>query len=265
MAEAIPVAPAADSSEENENQSSGQVSSFDEDVLSDIENSLDLADDDESLTRKAGEKVELDKADLPLDLGPPPEQEEQPTPKIEVDLAGDEDAEISGKLEGEGGEVSDKRKKRKKLITLASIFLIVLASSGIGFWMGMGGEDTEKKPPPESKPWVFRGPVPDPETALSVQLEPFLVPLLKSERGGRILSVKVSLEITDQSARQDLAEKTRPIRDAVYRILRDRPSAELKKARAKKLLQAQIKTEINHKLKEDLIYRVFFTEFVITG
>ncbi|KIX13526.1 flagellar basal body-associated FliL family protein [Dethiosulfatarculus sandiegensis] len=264
MAEAIPVAPAADSSEKKADQSSGQVSSFDEDVLADIENSLDLADDDESLTRKAGEKVELDKADLPLDIGPPPD-EEQATPKIEVDLAGEGETEITGELEAEDDEAAAKRKKRKKIVTLASILLIALASSGVGFWMGMGGDETKEESPPELKPWVFKGKVPNPETALRIQLEPFLVPLLKSERGGRILALKVSLEVTDQSARQDLTEKTRPIRDAVYRILRDRPSVELRKARAKKLLQAQIKTEINHQLKKDLIYRVFFTEFVITG
>ena len=62
-----------------------------------------------------------------------------------------------------------------------------------------------------------------------------------------------------------LSEKIRLLRDVIYRILRDRPAGEIMTFRGKKLLQAQIKAELNHILNQRLVHQVLFTEFVVTG
>ena len=111
---------------------------------------------------------------------------------------------------------------------------------------------------PEAKPPPVR-----PEA--SYKLEPFLVPLLKSKQGGRLLKVSVNLEVVDPAVKDLLAPRQVAMRDVIYRLLRDRPADEIQNARSKNLLETQIKTELNHFLGAEVIGQVHFTEFVITG
>jgi flagellar basal body-associated protein FliL len=206
---------------------------------------------------QASEKVELDRADLPLSFDEEPEEE--PAPEVEVDLA---DGPALGPAAGEEEEEPEPRRSRLGRFTGWSVLLGIAVALGLGLWYGLlKGEST---PRAEWPPWYYQGPMPDPARILRVDLEPFIVPLLDSA-DGRILRVAVSLESPDQPAKDALGEKTRLLRDVIYRLLRDRPAAEIKTYRGKKLLQAQIKTELNHVLERKLVYQVLFTEFVITG
>lgn len=258
MSETIPIAPDAPKVQ-------GGGESFDEEVLTEIEKRLDLEGGEQAGTKAVGEKVELDKADLPLDLGQPEEAEAEaepkagPPPQVEVDLS---DVELDrGALQEEAPAPSDRRKK-VKLIGLGMLLLTVGVGAALGVWYGM--VKPSEKVEEEMPPYFFRGPVPDPEAALRLKLEPFIVPLMKSA-AGRILRVVVDLEVTEPKNKESVADRTRMVRDVIYRLLRNRPAMELRSARSKKLLQAQIKTEINHSLEKPLVFKVFFTEFVITG
>jgi flagellar basal body-associated protein FliL len=210
------------------------------------------------LETAASEKVELDRADLPL-FSDEQEQPEESGPAVEVDLAGEAG---EGLLAGEDEEEEPPPRSRAKRLAGWSVLLGIAVGLGLGLWYGLlKGEATPKA---ERPPWYYQGPMPDPARILRVDLEPFLVPLLESKEG-RILRVAVSLESPDQPAKDALGDKTRLLRDVIYRLLRDRPAAEIKTYRGKKLLQAQIKTELNHVLERKLVYQVLFTEFVITG
>ena len=93
MAESIPISPDSGppSDDELEAAVSGENgSSFDDDILADIERSLD--DEVNLKSGGLGEKVELDKADLPLIWDDEEEEEEEPA-EVEVDLAPPEEPE----------------------------------------------------------------------------------------------------------------------------------------------------------------------------
>ncbi|KMY68968.1 hypothetical protein AAU61_05280 [Desulfocarbo indianensis] len=222
-------------------------SGFDEEVLSDL-------GDDFVSEAGSGDKVELDKADLPMPFEEEPAPEPEDEPAVEVDLSDEPD------LRPKEDEEPPKSKARR------FVFLGVLAGVAIGLGLGLwyGLLEPKERERTELPPYFFRGPVPDADKILRVTLEPFIVPLLASEEG-RLLRVGVSLESHDDEAKQLLGEKTRLLRDVIYRLLRDRPAGEIMTYRGKKLLQAQIKAELNHVLNQRLVYQVLFTEFVITG
>lgn len=226
-------------------------SGFDEEVLS------ELGDEDFNAASSSGDKVELDKADLPLAFEEEPESEPAPAaePEMEVDLADE-----PGMPPMEGDEVEPKSKVRR--YAFLGIIASIAIGLGLGLWYGLLKPHERVKT--ELPPWFFQGQVPDPDKMLRVDLEPFIVPLLASDEG-RILRVAVSLESPDDEARLLLSEKIRLLRDVIYRILRDRPANEIMTYRGKKLLQAQIKSELNHILTQRLVHQVLFTEFVVTG
>jgi flagellar basal body-associated protein FliL len=251
-------------------QSQVLADSFDEDVLAEIERRLDR-DEGPLPAGGAGEKVELDKADLPiLDIPTRP----APPPEVEVDLAG-EAPDLHMPLEAPAPAEEAAPKKRLGLyLGLGSALALVLVA-GVGAWLYF------KKPPPAPAPAPAPVAAPAPAPPMEeleaeskvagprpeaiYNLEPFLVPLLKTKQGGRLLKLAVSLEVTDPAVRDLLAPRQVAMRDVIYRLLRDRPAEEIQGARSKNLLETQIKTELNHFLGTEVIGQVRFIEFVITG
>lgn len=260
MAEVIPVAPDTDDLAE------GRGSAFDEDVLAEIERRLDSEDETDAMPLGAGEKVELDRADLPPDLDMPTQEDTEPEssePKIEVDLAEEAEAWFSEFQEGQSPAADPGARRRMMIWSLLGAAVLLAVGGAFGLWWYLK-KPVDQKAAVETVPYRVQGPVPDPALTLRLDLEPFLVPLVKSSQG-RILRVGVSLEVSDPQSKVTIGKYTYLCRDVIYRLLRDRPAGEIKTARAKQLLQAQIKTELNHALKETMVQQVFFTEFVITG
>lgn len=229
---------------------------FEEDILSDIERRLD-SEPGGKPTASPSEKVELDKADLPIldALIPPPGAAESP-PEVEVELSGEE--EESSELEPEAGEP----KSRKKLFVFGGVGVLAL-SLGVALWFALLAP-SKKTEAPEKPSGLVEDKIPDPKLALRLELEPFLVPLTPTDKG-RLLLVGVSLEVSDPAEKELLVPVKLRLRDAIYRALRDRPAEEVMGARSKNLLQSQIKTELNHLLGSVIIYQVYFTNFVVTG
>lgn len=217
-----------------------------------------------------GDKVELDRADLPIDdlLGfnepepPPPETEVALTPAA----APDDFRDLMEPEEGAAQPATwwERRPGWQKAVIMGvpAVVLCLLLAAGVGWWYGRGEE--KKVLLDELPPGVVRGMVPKPDVELNLALKPFIVPLRKSAQG-RILNVGVSLEAMDPDSRVAIGERTVALRDAIYRLLRDRPAVELQGAKQTRLLQSQIKAEVNHVLGQNLVHRVFFTQFVITG
>ena len=263
MAESIPVSPSGlpskDQASEPREEPSQTGSSFDDDLLADIERSLD--EDTALKSGNLGEKVELDKADLPLIWD---DEEEGETPEepaeVEVDLA------VAGEPQELDLEEESEARGLKFWIMLGGGVVAALLL-GLGMAWYMGAFDEAPPEPKEAKvlpPNMYQGVVPDPIAGLRLELKPFTVPLQRSKKG-RILTIVVSLEVTEPDQKSKLVNRERLLRDVIYRMMRDRPADELDAARAQRLLNAQVKAEINSALGSNLVYRVYFTEFVITG
>ena len=253
MGEAIPIAP----------DPMDKGASFDEDILAEIENRLDQESPGEG--GASGQKVELDKADLPLDLDTSEEVlPAEPEPAVEIDLAGDMDH--AEEKPTEKKEEQAKKRGLKFWLIVGLGGLLVLGGAGFGvWWFFLNEPPAQKEPLKEKLPGnFFRGKVPDLMKKMRVKLKPFIVPLSESDEG-RILKVTVDLEVTDPDLKSELAKKNRLIRDIIYRTLRGRLAPEIKNEKGKMLLQAQIKTELNHQLTYSPIFKVLFTEFIVTG
>lgn len=245
-------------------QSQVMAEAFDEDVLAEIERRLDR--EEGPVPGGAGEKVELDKADLPILEMPVPQA---PPPEVEVDLAGEAPSLAAMPVEAPTEEEAPASKKRLGLFLGLGAGVALLAVGAVGAWLYL------KKPAPAPAP--APAPVaslpaetpaekpPEARPELNYKLEPFLVPLLKSKDGGRLLLISLSLEVGDPKVRDLLNPRKVAMRDLIYRLLRDRPADEIKSARTKHLLETQIKTELNHYLGTEVITQVRFTDFVITG
>ena len=145
--------------------------------------------------------------------------------------------------------------------------VMVALMLGLGMAWYMGAFDSEPEEPEVAKslpPYMFQGKVPDPVAGLQLELKPFTVPLKRSKKG-RILTVVVSLEVTEPDQKQKLLTRERFMRDVVYRLMRERPADELDAAKQQMLLNAQVKAVLNQALGGSMIYKVYFTQFVITG
>ena len=260
MAESIPISPDSGlpSDDELDAIASGENgSSFDDDILADIERSLD--DEVNLKSGGLGEKVELDKADLPLIWDDEEEEEEEPA-EVEVDLAPPEEPEALDLEQEQGG------RGLKFWLMLGGGVLVSLVLGLVMAWY-MGAFDAKPQEPEVAKslpPNMFQGKVPDPVAGLQLELKPFTVPLIRSKKG-RILTVVVSLEVTEPDQKQKLQTRERFMRDVVYRLMRERPADELDAARQQMLLNAQVKAVLNQALGGSMIYKVYFTHFVITG
>ena len=243
--------------------SQAPADSFDEDVLAEIERRLER--EEGALPATPSDKVELDKADLPIFDTPPP-RPAAPAPEVEVDLAGDLPVAAPPELEPLEGQAPPGRPKWLYLALGAGG--LALAGAGVGLWLWLRAP--APAPPaaqatPQAQEAKAGEGAPEVRPELKVKLEPFLVPLLQSSQEAGLLRLGVSLELANPQLRGLLAGKTIELRDVIYRLLRDRPAEEVRSARSKNLLQAQIKTELNHLLGQDVVFQVFFFEFVITG
>ena len=232
MPEIIPVAPDLDGDAPNVSARADGAGggSLDQDVFSDMESRLEKDGGAGALGAKASDKVELDKADLPMDWGDDEAGEETPS-EVKVDLA-DEPAddwddmkfpEEDGDFDEEEEEEEGGKGRGLWLILALAGSVVVAAGAAVMVWLG-AGELQKVETAQVSKPWFFEAPMPDAETALRLNLKPFIVPLIQSKEGGRVLRVAVSLEVADPPSRDDLTEKTRLCRDVIYRVLRDRPA-----------------------------------------
>jgi flagellar basal body-associated protein FliL len=258
-------------------QSQVLADTFDEDVLAEIERRLDR--EDGPLPASPGEKVELDKADLPI-LSKPASLE--PPPEVEVDLSG-EAPDLHVPLEAPAPAEEGPPKRRLGLYLGLGAALALLVVGGVGAWLFLSRSAPAPAPVQAPTPATASAPAPAPapgllplENAPEAQppqpkpeaiykLEPFLVPLLKSKGGGRLLRLGVSLEVVDPAVRGLLLPRQVALRDVIYRLLRDRPADEIQGARSKHLLETQIKTELNHFLGAEVVGQVHFTEFMING
>ncbi|ADK85686.1 flagellar basal body-associated protein FliL [Desulfarculus baarsii DSM 2075] len=238
----------------------GLNEAFDESILAEIEQRLEGGDDqfDESIA--VGDKVELDRVDLPLD-GFLPEGPKLESGEIEIDLA--DSGHLAGSTPGPEEEPQPPSKLKRLLLAVGSLVLVVAIAGGTGFWFSR--QEAQKLPDAESlPPWMVRQAMPSVEDELMLGLEPFIVPLLDTKQG-QILRVVVTLESMDGLSKSSLIEKNLDVRDVIYRALRDRPASELQKANQNRLLQAQIKAELNHALGREWVHKVYFSQFLISG
>lgn len=260
MPEEIPIARAGrkDGAQEPKalEQSSVVSAAFDEDILSDIEDRLAGGEDDQAADYSPRDKVELDKADLPLEFEQPAPEEEPEPPEVEVDLG----VAVEAPDEEAAPEAPPAFPQKNLKLVVAAGALAVVALVAV-VWMVSAKKAQEPKIP---TPWIYSGRVPNPETSLRLDLEPFLVQLA-AQGGDRILKVSVSLEVMRPEDLPSLRRRLMACRDVVYQTLSRNNASDLSTIAGKDRARAMILAGINQVMGGVRVHRVYFTKFVIEG
>lgn len=266
MSEEIPVARGSNAGEQPTRKVLDQTqlvgNAFDEDILSDIENRLD-GNVDEPEDYSPRDKVELDRADLPLEFEqtePDPEPESDPEeeaepPEMEVDLAIDAPEEDE---EPDAHEPSFLAENLHWVLVSGSLAILLVV---LVMWAFIGPKAPGEKKP---TPWIAAGAVDNPDKKLRMELEPFLVQLAGSGQGN-ILKVTVGLEVMQPEDIKAVRSKILLLRDVIYRMLSAVTPPELAGARGKSLAQSRIQAALNEAMGSKKVHKVFFTNFLISG
>jgi flagellar basal body-associated protein FliL len=221
---------------------------LDDTLIQEIESRLSEELSREGDTRRyKGQKVELDKADLDLELDDTvePEEAEEPPPAVPAPVPAPEPAPEAGS-----------RWTRWPVLVAAGIVAAVL---GGGLILTMRAPP--KKVAPQGRT-VWRGTISGSES-LQLALEPFLVPIKGAP--ARRLKVILVIVLSDFRARDHfrrLSPSLIACRNAVYQILTHKTIEELTLNREQ--LQNQIRTRLNQIISSGKVTQVHFTQFLMT-
>ena len=161
------------------------------------------------------------------------------------------------KEETEGEEQVPEKKKGSSLkwIIIAVIALLVLGGGGAGAYFFL----VKSKPPAAEKK---QAEATKPQVAVFWPMDPFIVNLIDNE-GERYLKVVMQLELSEQSALEELNLLKPKIRDSILELLSAKTFKEMIDPIGKQRLKDEIALRANGYLTKGKILKVYFTEFVI--
>lgn len=167
-------------------------------------------------------------------------------------------------------EKEDQKQEEKKgsklvLIIIVSLLVIILIVGGVVAYMLLSGDDSSAPPKPQSSSQSERGggsSSDDLKVGAMFPLEPFTVNLL-SESGRRYLKVELNLEMSNSNLQAELNKKMPVVRDSVIGVLSAKTVEEISTRRGKENLKDEIIEQVNKRLEDGYISRVYFMMFVI--
>lgn len=154
------------------------------------------------------------------------------------------------------------KKKKKLLIIGASALVLLLVLGGGGFFVlkMFHSEEPKKKDPGEGVP------VPELDNAASIgpmiNISEFIVNIISAD-GNHYVKSALTLELTNQAAKDEITKRMPQIRDAILLLVGNKTFEELQDLEGKKQLKAEIMSKINGILQTGKIKAIFFTEFVV--
>ncbi len=161
-------------------------------------------------------------------------------------------ADENDELQDGASDVPKKKGGSKKLLIIIIAASIVLGAGGfVGFKLlsGKGGE--EKTAAPEEK-----------KNTTIVALDPFVLNL--SDRG-RYLKVTLQFEVSDESYKELVKEKTPQLRDTIITLISSKSINAISSAEGKFQLKDELLFRANQVMgmDKDVLINVYFTEFVM--
>ncbi|MCS7199006.1 MAG: flagellar basal body-associated FliL family protein [Caldimicrobium sp.] len=153
-------------------------------------------------------------------------------------------------------EVRSEEKKggKKKLLIFFLLGLLIIAVSGTGVLLMLGkkGSDGEVKGKKAKKN----------QQTLFIDFDPIIVNLLDPS-GKRYLQIKLSLEVADKKAEQEIKRKEPKIRDRILTILSGKTVEEVIIPDAKEKIKAEILRKLKEDIDEEMIINVYITQFIV--
>ncbi len=157
----------------------------------------------------------------------------------------------------------EERQKKKKMmmIIIGATVLVLLLAIGTGTFLFLKKSHTEEKNEPGKSV-----PVPELNQAASlgpmVDISEFIVNIISAD-GNHYVKSALTLELTDQAAKDEVTKRMPQIRDAILLLVGNKTFEELQDLEGKKQLKAEIMSKINGILQTGKVKAIFFTEFVV--
>lgn len=223
--------------------------------------------DDERLqdeVPKGLQKVELDLDDaLFLEFE---EKEEEPSPAPEP--APEPEPEAAALVTRDNVQASKSRKKLW-ILGIAAALCLILGAGGSYFFMKSALDKPEAEHPSVEVPAEQAAPVPEPQNATPKPLElvtynmsRFQIEYVLAEQI-RFLTCSLSIPNVTPLMRLEMQAKTVPIRDGIYRYLKNAPLSFLDNPNNSDKLKADLATVINQHMKSGKVSEILIEEYVV--
>lgn len=169
----------------------------------------------------------------------------------------------------EAQEGSEKKGGSKLVLIIIGVllFLIIVIGGVVAFLLLSGDEEQQQQPsqsqavdnPNAQAPAVRTD---DLTVGPMFPLDPFTVNLL-SESGRRYLKAEVNLEMSTPDLQAELTSKMPVIRDVVISVLSSKTVEEISTKRGKERLKEELIEQLNLRLQDGYINRVYFMMFIV--
>lgn len=152
----------------------------------------------------------------------------------------------------EEGKAGKGGKKKLLIFLLLGILIIAMAGVGAFFILGKkeGEEGTKGKKATKAQQTVF------------MEFDPIIVNLLDPS-GRRYLQVRLSLEVADKRAEEEIKKKEPKLKDSILTILSGKTVDEVIIPDAKDKVKSEILKKLKEEIGEDLIVNVYITQFIV--
>jgi len=154
-------------------------------------------------------------------------------------------------------EAKEKKGGKKKLFLFILLGLLVIGIAGgaVFFLIGKKGEEGAEKGKATHQA-KKKG-----ETVY-YDLEPIVVNLL-DPTGKRFIQVRLSLEIPDKKAEEEIKKREAVIKDTIISTLSGKTVEEVIVPEAKDKLKAELLSKINSALGEELVTNIYITQYIV--
>ncbi len=156
---------------------------------------------------------------------------------------------------------TDGGKKKKLIIIIAAVLLVLLIGGGVAGFLMMKNNKQEEETDPAQE-------VPVPEISEETEVGPMIeitefIANIISEDNNHYVKAAMSLELTNEAAKEEATLRMPQIRDSVLLLIGNKTYDELHDLQGKKQLKAEILSKINGYLQSGKVRAIYFTDFVV--
>jgi flagellar FliL protein len=151
----------------------------------------------------------------------------------------------------EGGQAPPKKGKKLILLILIAFLVIGIGAGAFLFLSSKKGEDEKgKKKAKKAKQVVM------------VDLEPIVVNLFDPS-GKRYLQVRLSFEVGNKKAEEEVKKQEAKLKDAIIAILSGKTVEEVIVPEAKEKIKKEILAKCKELFGEDVVTNVYITQYIV--
>ncbi len=153
----------------------------------------------------------------------------------------------------EGQEAPPKKGKKFILFIILAVFLILgIATASFILLSAKKTEDSEQASKKAKKP----------KELIIVDYEPIIVNLFDPS-GKRYLQIRISIEVTDKKAEEELKKQEAKLKDAIIFLIGGKTVEEVVVPEAKEKIKKEILLKCKELFGEEMISNVYITQYIV--